>query len=237
MRDITKSFFIGERSKGVIAALPNRTGGCELSSRLYHIVGGITESFEQTTRRLLRLSEIAHGARDTHAPREISLALEAIPFAPAQRAATYYGALVMKRAGLLDTAAAMLETLDATRAVQTLATVRELQGQWSEATYLHAEAMRRARGVDGLTTLNARAQLAIIRSQAGDHHGALADLQELWPLVRVVAKAHPHLYPQWCNALALEMAAVGNLDDARAAITAALASPIATRFPEYQATS
>jgi len=52
-----------------------------------------------------------------------------------------------------------------------------------------------------------------------------------------MARTHPHLYPQWCNALALELAAVGNLDDARTAINTALASPIADRFPEYQATS
>jgi hypothetical protein len=186
---------------------------------------------------LFRLAELAHGARDYATLEEISHALEAIPFPPAQRAASYYAAIIAKRAGQLDTAAAMLVTLDAPRAIQTLATVREMQGQWSEATHLHAEAMRRAKDVDGLALVNAHAQLAIIKSSAGDHHSALASLQELWPMVRVVAKTHPHLYPQWCNALAVELTEVGKLDAARTAINVALASPTADRFPEYQATA
>jgi hypothetical protein len=238
MRKTTNSLFIGERSKGVISpALPEKAGGCELSRRLYHIVGSITESFEAATRRLLRLAEIAHGARDTAALREISLALQAIPLESAQRAAAYYGALVMKRAGLLDTAAAMLEPLDVPRAGQTLATIRELQGQWSEATRLHAEAMRRAKGVDALAVVNARIQLATLKSIAGDHHAALADLESLWPMVRTLARRWPHLFYQLHNEIAVELAAVGQLDGARRACAVALSAPIAHAYPEWHETA
>jgi hypothetical protein len=238
MNTTANSFFIVDCSKELSTALPRARAG-ELSARLYHTIGAMAErreSFEQAARRLLRLAELAHGARDTDALREISLALQTIPFEPAQRAATYYAAILAKHSGDIERASDLLSPLTAPRAIQTLATVRKLQGQWSEATYLHAEAMRRARDVDGLALVNARAQLAIIKSSAGDHHGALADLQELWPMVRVLARTHPHLYPQWCNALALELAAVGNLDAARRAVAVAVSAPIAEAYPEWHET-
>jgi hypothetical protein len=236
MNRTANSFFIVDCSKEVNTALPLARAD-ELSRVILHTIGAANESFQQATRRLLRLAELAHGARDYVALQAISSALDAIPFEPAHRAATYYAAIIAKRDGHLDTAAAMLESLSSPRAIQTLATVRELQGQWEEAARLHAQAMRRAKDVDGLALVNARAQLAIIKSVAGDHHAALADLQDLWSMVRVLAKTHPHLYPQWCNALALELNATGEIEAAQRAIAVAVASPIVDCYPEWRETA
>jgi tetratricopeptide (TPR) repeat protein len=236
MNTTQKSFFIGDCSKGVNAALPMARAG-ERSLAIYHTVGTIREGFEQTTRRLLRLAELAHGQRDYDVLNEISMRLQAIPFQPAQNAARYYAAILAKRQGELASAVDLLSSLTAPRAIQTLATVYEAQGNYDEAVRLNTEAMRAAHGVDPLTIANAGAQLAIIKSIASDHHGALADLQRLLLLVRAVASTHGYLYGQWCNAVAVELAAVGNLDEARRVIAPALASPILDRFPEYQATA
>jgi hypothetical protein len=47
---------------------------------------------------LIQLADLAYGARDYEALRQLSDALDALPFAPAKRAASYYKAVLLKRA-------------------------------------------------------------------------------------------------------------------------------------------
>jgi len=237
MNKTTNSFFIGDTPKGSFAALPDKAGGRELSGRILQQIAIANESFEQATRRLLRLCELAHGARDYVALDAISQALASIPFAPAQNAATYYAAIIAKRDGDFDRAVDLLAPLDAPRAVQTLATIHEAKGHHADAARLYVEALRTARAVDPLTVINATIQLSAIKSSAGDHHAALADLQAIAPLVRTFSRLHPHLFYQLHNELAVELAAVGQIDEARAAVAVAIASPIAEAYPEWRETA
>jgi hypothetical protein len=236
MNNTQTSFFIRDCSKGLIDALPVSRAG-ERSLVIYHIIGTIKESFEQATRRLLRLAELAHGQRDYVALQELSSALATVPFAPAQRAARYYQAILAKRAGHLDAAQAMLESISAPRAVQTLATIHEAKGEFDDAARLHIEAMRAAQSVDPLTIINASIQLSAIKSIAGDHHAALLDLKNISPLVRAFARLHPHLWFQLHNELAVELAATRQTVEARAAVAVAVAAPIVQAYPEWQATA
>ena len=80
-------------------------------------------------------------------------------------------------------------------------------------------------------------ELAIIRSVEGDHAGSLQAFRSLWPVVRVAARQHPQLFAAYHNALAVELSELGHRDEARAAISVALASPIAHAYPEFQATA
>lgn len=218
-------------------ALPVRARAGERSLAIYHAIGTVAESFEQASRRLFRLAEIAYGARDYAALKEITAALSAIPYQPAERAARYYQAILIKRAGDLDRAADLLATIQAPRALHTLGTIEECRGNWTEAARLHVEAMRAARGLDVFTVTSARLQLAAIRAVDGDHAGALADFQSMWPTLRTAARAHPHLYPLWCNALAVELGELGRIEEARQAAAIAIASPVADRYPEWLETA
>jgi hypothetical protein len=195
------------------------------------------KNIEEQARALIRLAELAYGARDFAALDEFSQALFAIPFKPAQKAATYYRAVLLKRAGLLDTSAAMLQTINAPRALHTLGTIEECQGNWTEAARLHVEAMRSARDIDPFAFSSAGFQLAVLHSFEGNHAAALASFESLWPIVQVAAAAHPHLYPLWCNALAVEFTELGRVQEARAASAVATASPFARAYPEFQETA
>lgn len=237
MNNTQTSFFIRECSKGEMTALPDRAGGRELSRNILQAIATANESFEQATARLIRLADLAYGQRDYEALPELGDALAAIPFAPARRAAVYYQAVLMKRTGQLDTAASMLATISAPRALLTLGTIEETRGNCTEAARLHVEAMRAGRGVDPFTVTGAAMQLATIRAVEGDHAGALYGFQSLWPMVRTVAKSHPYLFAVWHNAVAVELAELGRVDEARAAVAVATASPVANRYPEFEQTA
>jgi tetratricopeptide (TPR) repeat protein len=209
----------------------------ELSRRILNQVAAANESFERATARLIRLAELAYGRRDYAALEATGEALAAIPFQPAQRAGTYYRAVLHTRAGELDRAAELLGDLRAPRALLTLGTVEEYRGNFAEAARLHVEAMRAGRGLDLFTVAGARMQLATIRAVEGDHAGALHDLQSAGPLVRLAAQAQPSLYPIWHNAVAVELGELGRVEEARPVIAVALASPIADRYPEFEQTA
>jgi tetratricopeptide (TPR) repeat protein len=220
-----------------MTALPIARAGELSTGAILHRIAAANESFEQATRRLLQLADLAYGQRDYEAMRELSEALAAIPFAPAQRAASYYQAVLLKRAGLFDAAALMLAPISAPRALLTLGTIEENRGNWTEAARLHVEAMSAGRDVDPFTVAGAQMQLATIRSIEGDHAGALHAFQSMWPLLRIAARSHPYLFPLWHNAVAVELGALGRADEARAAVAIALASPVADSYPEWQETA
>jgi len=196
------------------------------------------------THLLIRLADIAHGRRDLDMLADLSAMLYELPGGEAQSAGLYYQAIILRRAGKFEASKRLLERLSANappttqaRAIQTLGTVYEAQNEWGEATRLYTEALRAARGVDPLATYRALGQLAIIKSIAGDHRQALADFQSLWPIARLLTPQHPDLFFHFHNSLAVELAAVGRIDEARKASHIAVASPIAHAYPEWQETA
>jgi tetratricopeptide (TPR) repeat protein len=238
MNKTTNSFLIvGQCSKGVNTALPEKAGGRELSAGILHVIANRQESFAAATRRLIHLADLAYGARNYDALAEISETLQAIPYAPAQRAATYYQAILIKRQGKLERAADLLSKISAPRALLTLGTIEECRGNWTEAARLHVEALRAGRDVDPFAVAGAAIQLATIRAIEGDHAGALDGFQAIAPLIRAAAPSQPSLYPIWHNAVAVELAELGRLDEARAASQVATRSPFADCYPEFEQTA
>ncbi len=138
---------------------------------------------EAQSRALIRLAEIAYGARHYAALHAISRAVLAIPCKPAQTAATYYRAIVLKRVGQLERAATLLADMHQPRALLRLATIFESKGERTEAMRLHVEVMRRAKEVDAFAIAGAAIQLATARSIDGDHAGALAEFGSIRSLV------------------------------------------------------
>jgi hypothetical protein len=200
------------------------------------VLANVRDITEQA-RRLIRLAELAYGARNYDGLRDLTAALACLSYQPARDAATYYRAVLMKRAGHLDAAQDLLEGLHTPRAIQTLAAVHENKGRWDEAARLHIEAMHQAKGVDAFAFVCAAMQVAVRQSLDGDHHRALNSFEALWPVVRVVAKSQPYVYPAWCNGRAVELAELGRIEEARAASAVAIASPIVEAYPEWRATA
>lgn len=57
------NFFIGETPRGSSAALPDKTGGSELSRRILKAIATANETLEWATARLIRIAELAYGER------------------------------------------------------------------------------------------------------------------------------------------------------------------------------
>jgi tetratricopeptide (TPR) repeat protein len=196
------------------------------------------------TRALIRLAEITYGRRDLELLANISAVLRGLPGREAQSAGLYYQAIILRRARRYEASKQLLEYVSASappflqaRALQTLGTVYEAQNEWDEAIRLYTEALRAAHDVDGFAVFGAIEQLAVIKSIAGDHKAALSDIQSLWPVVRSLSPHNPHVFFQFHNELAVELAAVGRIEEASAACRIAMASPIATAYPEWQETA
>jgi hypothetical protein len=230
--DTLESFILWPPEKG--SGAMRRVG---LNRAILLNVFRAAKDIEAQSRTLIRLAEIAYGARDYAALNEIRKALLAIPCKPAQNAATYYHAVLFKRAGQLDQAAALLADLHQPRALLTLATLYESKGEWAEAMRLHVEVMRRAKDADVFAFVCSAMQLAMVRAIDGDHANALKGFQSLSMIVRAIANNQPYVYPAWCNAMAVELAATGRIEEARAASAVAMVSPIARAYPEWQETA
>jgi hypothetical protein len=239
MKKTSNSFLIGTISDTKITLpVKGREGGIS-SGGLYH--GLVISSAIATTRheqKLTRLAEIAYGQRNIPALERLSTELCSLPSDSARDAGMYYAAIIAKREGRLDYARTILESLIdsptfGARATQTLACVFECLGEHSRASRLHALT---SRSHDLLAKFGALIQSSSLKSQLGDHHAALNDLESLWPVIRVASVAHPHLFYTYQNELAYELAQVGMLREAAKHSAIACASPVASAYSEWQET-
>jgi tetratricopeptide (TPR) repeat protein len=123
------------------------------------------------------------------------------------------------------------------RVIVEIAQTYDLEGDLSEALRYYVEAMKAAKGTDGLAAVHAAANMALLRSDDGDHHGALRELERLFPIIGSTSYACPHLYYSYANNRAVVLSRAGRTEEARRSIRVALASPLAPRFPEWRDTA
>jgi hypothetical protein len=113
-------------------------------------------------------------------------------------------------------------------------------GDLQSFSMLNLEASRVAASSDWRdpeTFVNAQRNLAVLKSVDGDHRGALAHFERLFPLARALGRWRPYLYYDYLNSLAVELMETGRLEEARNASKFALASPFAGAFPQWRETS
>src|SRR6185436_7592153 len=89
---------------------------------------------------------------------------------------------------------------------------------------------------DLATLIESQRMTAVVRSINGDHKQALADLEKLFSPVRAISRYFPVLYYELLNSLAVELAEVGRLAEAEAALSIALSSSFASAYPEWAET-
>ncbi len=203
-------------------------------------------AFQELTDKLLRVAEHAYCLRDMKTVQEAALILMNLPMDSARQVGQYYQALAFKKNAKKDEAQALLESVAdrapltyRARAIQTLGTIHHEQGQLDDALRLYLEAARVAlckSPPDLLTNLMAHLQVSFIKSDVGDHRGALTHLENLLPLVRHAAKQSPFYFYVYQSDLAFELARVGRIAEAGASCEIAIASPFASAYPEWTET-
>ena len=160
----------------------------------------------------------------------------------------YYQALHLNHKGLEDIpyARSLFEEVadDAQsqyrhRAVLALGSTFVRAGDHRAAMSLYREALRhmaRDRIFDPVTLCIVNRMAAVIKALEGDHNGAVDDLERLFPLARIAGSSQPYAYYDYLNAMAVELAAVGRIDQARRVSEMAIASPFAPAYPEWHET-
>lgn len=203
---------------------------------------GLTTLAQIQTRaaQLVRVADFAYGRRDAvtleHAGRELA----SLPIEQAQSAGLYYCAMAVKWQGRTSEARAMLEAVRGpyqARALNALGVMQHIAGRVEEAIRLYSEVITANAGHDAFAVINTQFQVSAIKSLNGDHSKAFDDLLSLWPVVRIAAKSHPHLWPALHNEIAYELLHLGRIGEARQAAVIAVASPIADKYPEWGETA
>jgi tetratricopeptide (TPR) repeat protein len=204
------------------------------------------QAFHELASRLTKLAEHAYYFRDMKTVQQASLVLMTLPLDSARQVGQYYQALALKRGGEKAKAKALLEPIAENapveyraRAIQTLGTIYHEQGDLDDALTLYLESARAVlhKGARApVANLIAHSQVSFIKSDVGDHGGALTHLQSLSTLAESAARQSPFYLYAYHNALAVEFSALGRLAEAEAACAFALASPFAHAYPEWSAT-
>lgn len=203
-------------------------------------------SFLKLANVLIHAAEQAYMIRDVDALQELSTVLMNLPIDGAWQIGLYYRALAMKRKGLIDEAHPLLETVAdnaplsyRARALQSLGTNHHTKCRLDDAFMLQLEALRVAsdQNANGLrTTLLAHLEISHLKSEMGDHQGALDVLEATSPLVQIVSRQNPLYFYFYHNELAVEFGELNRIAEAEAACAIALASPFARAYPEWRDT-
>jgi tetratricopeptide (TPR) repeat protein len=196
---------------------------------------------EQLGRRLVTLSEQARAFRQFDDLSEYALILSNFPSQTYQLIGQYYLAIsfCQNGHGKLEKAKSILEKVASVapldyraKAMVTLSSIA-LDTQQPDDTLRYCMEANRISTLS-VTTIEALRGIAVLKSFEKYHKSALRDLESLYPLVR---HAPPHIYFDYLNSLAVELAECGRLDEARNASRIACRSPLVSVYPEWRETA
>ena len=202
-----------------------------------------SEGLNLLARQLISIIGGAHAALQMDAVAAISELMLGLPIPEQMKAlARYYQGVCLYFQGACDRAQEVFErAVDEVapeyqgRALHHLGMVCHERGEIDAAVPFLLEALKAAKGCDPHTTIGAHWFLAIDRSIRGDHKRALADLENLFPVVRAVAGCSGAFY-DYLNSYAVELGEIGRLDEANAVLNVALATPFAPAYPNWTRT-
>ena len=153
----------------------------------------------------------------------------------------YSRAVYMLRLGRSDEAIELLRHVIETaplpihaRALVTLGSITYGRGDLGDAISLFSYAQRAA--ADPITALNVVRMNAVIRSAAGQHDSALADLGRAAELAGSIHPAHP-VRLDFYNSVAVELIAIGHHEEAGPLVRLVTSSPVAGVYPEWMETA
>lgn len=209
--------------------------------------GSATQVLDELGNKLVCLAEHSYALRQMDTLHLVSQALVTSPL-PTQyeTVGRYYQALCIQRLGrgdveqaahLLERVAETASTKYRVRAMISLAADSFYSGDYQSALSLYCEAGRfasRDRAYDPYATIHTQKMVAFISSLDGRHGEALALLENLFPLATAMRPSQ--LYYDYLNSLAVELCAVGRLEEAKNVCETVIASPFAPAYPEWHET-
>ena len=203
--------------------------------------------FTDLGNKLIASAEYIYGLRRIEDVEQISQLLLNLPLTDDYRIiGRHYEALCLYQKGKLAEARAILEHVAEqgppeyrARALLAASATFYVKNDLQSFAQYCVEA-NRAAADDGWrdyrTIVESQRNLIMLKSLEGDHHGALADLERLFPLVRSMSRWHPDLFCNYMNSYAVELGEVGRLEEALHVSEKALASPYSRVFREVQET-
>jgi tetratricopeptide (TPR) repeat protein len=205
------------------------------------------QSFIELGNRLVAVADRAYALRQMDVVEQASLILLNLPLPRDYRSiAQYYQAYCIKRSGQFEKARPLFERVAEevpsaykARAIVALGSIAFDSGDYKSAFPLYLEAGRAAtqhRRFDPLAAFFTGHMLAVLRSMDGDHRGALADLERMFPLIRSIGSSYSPMYHNYLNSLAVEMIEVGRLEEAQNLSKIVLATPYANAYSEWRET-
>jgi tetratricopeptide (TPR) repeat protein len=196
---------------------------------------------DNTGRQLLDLARFARLTREEQICSDASKLVLHVPVShDLHLAADYYRIISQKE--LVDARNALVRVADGApleyraRVIHHIGYGYEIEGDIAEAARYYIEAAALANDQDCLCRFHALSGLAYLRSEEGDHAGAVAGFEALFPMVRVLSQVYPTIYAEHLNNFAAVLSRAGMTKRAERAINAVLASPFAARFPEWHET-
>ena len=205
------------------------------------------ETFSELGNCLVTLADHAYGLRQVDTVEKTSELLLNLPLGREYESiGRYYQALCIHQGGAFADARILLEQVAGTLPIRFRAKARlAMSVTFYESAdlqsflMLNLEASRVAGSSDWRdpqSFVKAQNNIAVLKSVDGDHRGALADLERLFPLARALWRWDPYLYYDYVNSLAVELMEAGRLEEARNASKIALASPFAGAYPQWRET-
>lgn len=200
------------------------------------------ESIEYTGRLLASLARKAQLARRIDVVRQATQLMLAMPLSEQLKGVAIFYQGICKQGDfesdrrLFERAAEKATPRYRARALECIGATLYHRGNIDEALPFYLAAGKASIDSDPLTLAESQKMIAVIRSIYGDHKHALNDLENLFPLVRVVSRHYPALYYDYLNSLAVEFGEVGRIAEAESAISVALLSPFALVYPEWSET-
>lgn len=205
------------------------------------------QSFIELGNRLVAVADRAYALRQMDVVEQASHIILNLPLPRDYGSiARYYQAYCIKRSGQFDKARPLFERVAEevppayrARAIVALGSLAFDSGDYQSALPLYIEAGRaaiRSHRFDPLAAFYTGHMVAVLRSIDGNHRGALADLERMFPLVRAIGASYPPMYYNYLNSQAVEMIEVGRLEEARNLSKIVLATPYANAYSEWRDT-
>jgi tetratricopeptide (TPR) repeat protein len=201
------------------------------------------EGFQVLGRQLAAIARHADLAKQMNAVEQASQVMLALPISDQlESIARYYQALCSWQRGELNSthqferAAENVPSEYKARALQTIGAIYHKRGELDAALPFYLAAGKAAAGHDWLALAESQWMIAEVRSIHGDHKGALADLERLFPHFRALAKYYPPSYYDFLNSLAVELGEVGRIVEAEAVCAITLASQFSAVHPNWSET-
>ncbi|MFP5265657.1 MAG: hypothetical protein ACLGJB_27555 [Blastocatellia bacterium] len=197
-------------------------------------------SHQHLGNRLIQLGEQAHAFRQFDRVKEIGQILFNFPLKQYSSIGVYFLGVALNSCGNgnQNEAKKMFELVTDTapdkykaKAILSLAAVSFNTKAYDAALYFYNETIK-ATPLSS-SSIHAARTIAVLKGMEGRHNAAVKDLENYYPLIKYAA---PHVYFDYLNSYAVELGAVGRIDEARNVSRIVLASPFAPAYPEWQDT-